>query len=222
MKIEGMQCAAAGARPKSRAVNCTSPTSSLLAGQKGEKYSTGQIIALRALMTSLRINQYKNVDLDGWRPTSAAEQRCMMRGALQEGLEARCSCRRNAMQASCSLRLRPQRPHPPKAGLARCKVGCSRDQAYSAPRPQACCCRLHPRLLHHGCCHCTARCTLSNSAALCCVLVAALCTAALAKFWVTAASVRLGSARKALHAGASPLRKDFAGFASWFVWLSHV
>ena len=42
----------------------------------------------------------------------------------------------------------------------------------------------------------------------------------LAKFWVTAA--RLGSARKALHAGASPLRKDFAGFASWFVWLSHV
>ena len=154
MKIEGMQCAAAGARPKSRAVNCTSPTSSLLAGQKGEKYSTGQIIALRALMTSLRINQYKNVDLDGWRPTSAAEQRCMMRGALQEGLEARCSCRRNAMQASCSLRLRPQRPHPPKAGLARCKVGCSRDQAYSAPRPQACCCcccRLHPRLLHHGC-----------------------------------------------------------------------
>ena len=105
-----MQCAAAGARPKSRAVNCTSPTSSLLAGQKGEKYSTGQIIALRALMTSLRINQYKNVDLDGWRPTSAAEQRCMMRGALQEGLEARCSCRRNAMQASCSLRLRPQRP----------------------------------------------------------------------------------------------------------------
>ena len=100
-----------------------------------------------------------------------------MRGALQEGLEARSSCRRNAMQASCSLRLRPQRPHPPKAGLARCKVGCSRDQAYSAPRPQACCCcccRLQPRLLQAAPRLLRLHCPL-HSVELCCTLLRARC-----------------------------------------------
>ena len=146
----------------------------------------------------------------------AALCRCAWQRAAAGCVQQHCrveveACRSTAgLHPSCSLRLRPH----PRRGLAAKWAAAETRRTLHRPQACCCCCRLlQPRLLHHAAAAAALRCCC------CCTLLHARVHSphcSTGKFWVTAASVRLRSARKALQ----PPRGSHSSSASTFGQLS--